>query len=31
VTPLVASVTATATGAVTFSREEDDLQVLLML
>jgi hypothetical protein len=31
VTPLVASVTATATGAVTFSREEDDLQVILML
>jgi hypothetical protein len=31
VTPLVASVTATATGAVMFSREEDDLQVLLML
>jgi hypothetical protein len=31
VTPIVASVTATATGAMTFSREEDDLQVLLML
>lgn len=30
-TPIVASVAATATGAVTFSGEDDDLQVMLML